>query len=57
MRCGGPSLFMHMLSLPDLDGSKSVSVIFTGHQSHFLVDPSLFLFYIGYKLLILQGLL
>lgn len=48
---------MHMLSLPDLDGSKSVSVIFTGHQSHFLVDPSLFLFYIGYKLLILQGLL
>lgn len=40
----------------DLDGSQSVSIIFTGHQGHFLIDPGFFFFHVGYKLLIFQGL-
>lgn len=50
-------LSVHSPSFPDLDSSKSVSIVFAGHQSHLLIDPSLLLFHVGYKLLILQGLL
>ena len=38
----------------DLDGSKSVSIIFTGHQGNLLIDPGFLLLHIGYKLLIFQ---
>lgn len=44
-------------SFSDLDSGKRVSVILTGYQGHLLVDPGFFLFHVGYKLLILQGLL
>lgn len=42
---------------PYLDSSKCVSIILTGYQCHFLVDPCLLFLNICYKLLVLQGLL
>lgn len=40
-----------------LDSSKCVSIILTGYQCHFLVDPCFLFLNICYKLLVLQGLL
>lgn len=44
-------------SFSDLDSGKRVSVVLAGYKRHLLVDPRFFLFHIGHKLLILQGLL
>lgn len=51
------SLECFMLLQQALDSSKCVSIILTGYQCHFLVDPCLLFLNICYKLLVLQGLL
>lgn len=40
-----------------LDSSKCVSIILTGYQCHFLIDPCFLFLNICYKLLVLQRLL